>query len=393
MKKLPPSLVLLICLLGFPQISETIYTPSLPDLARALSVDMHIAEFTLSVYFIGFAIGVFGLGILADILGRRRSLLIGLLVYILGSLGCQFSSSITALLLFRLIQALGASAGSVITLTMMREVYTGQEKIRAFAIASAALSLSPALGPVIGGFLDQYWGWRSNFSFLVGMGILLTGWCSLRLAETKPAHVQRKKLGPLFQRMMKDPHIWYAAGMIAACNGIIFSYYGEAPYIFIELFHLKPSVYGGLGLLVSSAFILASLFTQKMNKKPEQIIQLGALIALVGSGLLSELLLCHEVGPEMSMTKWGLIFLWIELIFLGIGLVIPNCLAIALKDYQDCLGSAGSILGLTYYILIAGFTALMGMIHTGFASAMPVYFVGLCLFMCIFTLIKKKTTI
>src|SRR4029079_14994620 len=110
-----PSFFLLICLLGFPHLSETIYTPSLPDLARDLAIKMNLAEFTLSIYFIGFAFGVLTYGILADILGRRKSMILGILVYLLGSLGCSFAYSIEHLLFFRFVQAFGASVGSVVT--------------------------------------------------------------------------------------------------------------------------------------------------------------------------------------------------------------------------------------------------------------------------------------
>src|SRR6185312_1310355 len=106
-----PALSLLLCLLGFPQISETIYTPSLPDLARTLSVGMDLAELTLSIYFIGFAIGVLGFGILADVFGRRASMLAGILIYLVGCIGCAFSHRIELLLFCRFVQAFGASVG------------------------------------------------------------------------------------------------------------------------------------------------------------------------------------------------------------------------------------------------------------------------------------------
>lgn len=93
-----PSLLLMIVLVAFPQISETIYTPSLPDIAVALGATNSSVQLTLSIYFIGFAIGVFSWGWLSDFIGRRSSMLAGLLVYGMGSLMCFYSESIHLLL-------------------------------------------------------------------------------------------------------------------------------------------------------------------------------------------------------------------------------------------------------------------------------------------------------
>lgn len=109
MKKLAvPSLLLMIVLVAFPQISETIYTPSLPDIAHALGASNSSVQLTLSIYFVGFALGVFCWGWLSDLTGRRPAMLCGLVVYGIGSLMCFYSESILLLLASRFIQAFGA---------------------------------------------------------------------------------------------------------------------------------------------------------------------------------------------------------------------------------------------------------------------------------------------
>ena len=85
-----PSIWLLIFLVGFPQVSETIYTPSLPELASSLSATGNQIQQTLSIYFLGFAIGVLIWGILSDRIGRRPSMLYGISIYTLGSIACYF---------------------------------------------------------------------------------------------------------------------------------------------------------------------------------------------------------------------------------------------------------------------------------------------------------------
>ena len=394
-----PTLFLLICLLGFPQISETIYTPSLPDLAHGLNIKMDLAELTLSIYFAGFAFGVLTFGVLADWMGRRRSMILGIVIYILGSLGCSFSSSISALLFYRFFQAFGAAAGSVVTQTMLRDLYTGPERQRVFSIVSGALAFSPAMGPVIGGLINQLFHWRANFHALVLMGIILGFWSFFRLYETSGGPTQGKKLGTveflsLCKEMSRDSALLRNTVLVGACNGILFSYYAEAPFIFIELLELKPVQYGFLGLVIATSFFYASFLSIRLNRRLsiQNTITTGALISCLGAFLLS--LTCWFITPSthhISILLWASLMISLIFVFLGIGIIIPNCLSQALQKYKDHSGTAGSLFGFTYYWLIAGFTALMGILHNNTALAMPLYFCVLTGGMCILGASAQKS--
>lgn len=365
-----PSLFLLICLLGFPQISETIYTPSLPDLARSLGIGMDLAEFTLTIYFIGFAFGVLVYGTLADQIGRRASMLLGLFIYLIGSLGCSFASSIGALLFFRLIQAFGAASGSVVTQTILRDIYSGSERSQVFAMVSGALAFSPAIGPLLGGVVAQYFHWRANFHLLCVLGASLGLVTLLYLPETSPGQLSsRPRLRSLILEMFCDPRLICYALLVGGCNGIIFSYYAEAPFIFVELLKLTPSQYGLLGFLVASSFFIASILSMRLGRlyAPEQVIGIGGILTFVGSIF-------------MALTALDLPSMWmgfltsLVLVFIGIGVIIPNCLSHALSEYKEHSGAAGAIFGFSYYWLIAGFTGAMSLLHNGKITAMPVYF-------------------
>ena len=135
----------MIILVAFPQISETIYTPSLPDISKALHVSNNEVQLTLSVYFAGFALGVFFIGWLSDIIGRRPAMLLGIVVYGVGSFLCFIANSIEVLLVSRFIQAFGASAGSVVTQTILRESVEGHKRHVMFAQISAVIAFTPAI--------------------------------------------------------------------------------------------------------------------------------------------------------------------------------------------------------------------------------------------------------
>lgn len=382
MKKL--SIFMIICLIGFPQISETIYTPSLPDVARQLHISPFLAELTLGIYFIGFSLGVMLWGIIADQMGRRPALLWGLVVYILGCLGCMYSQTIELFFFFRILQAFGASAGSVVTMTVMRDLYSGQERVKIFSTIGAALALSPALGPVIGGYIDQFFSWQANFLVLIFIGIALLIRSFFSLSETKPVDMPKVDFASLYKllvKMIQDKHIIASALLIGACNGILFSYYAEAPFIFIEYLLLTPGQYGLLGLVVAFATFAASITSRYLVRSytAEYVIFIGACLSLFGASIATGATLLGWVEPQNASLGVIAITVPLFILFFGVCLIIPNSLSIALRDYGYALGSAGSILGSIYYVMIALMTAAMSFFHNATVLPMPLYFFSLAL--------------
>ncbi|MGX7023318.1 multidrug effflux MFS transporter [Vagococcus hydrophili] len=385
--KKQPTLLLLICLVGFPQISETIFTPSLPEIAQSFQVSMNTAQLTLSIYFLAFAFGVFFWGYLSDIIGRRPAMIYGIVLYGIGSIFCYTSTSINFLLLARFIQAFGASTGSVTTQTILREAFSGNKRHELFAQISAALAFTPAVGPLIGGFVGNYFGFRMVFLTLVLMSLFLLAYTFVGLPETFDVSTRQKvALWPIFVRLIKNPKVLTYGFLIGAINGILFSYYAEAPFIFIEKFGLSASLYGFLGIVIAGASIVGALLSKKLLKvrKAEVIILLGIKIMLLGS-------VCLLLSSYSSfLPKWGQFTLILASIFitlLGTGTALPNCLSLALVDFSDVVGSAGAIFSLGYYLLVSLITFGMSYLHNGTLYIMPLYFIGLGISM--FLLSKK----
>ncbi|MBA3722185.1 MAG: multidrug effflux MFS transporter [Parachlamydiaceae bacterium] len=372
------SIGLLIALVVLPQISETIYTPALPNVATGLKATAQMVEATLAIYFLGFAVGVSIWGAISDWSGRRIAMLSGLLIYAIGTIACGNSQNIESLLVWRFIQAFGVSVGSVITQTILRETYDGQERSKLFLIISGALAFSPALGPLLGGFFSELFGWRSNFWFLAGLGLLLIFVSYLLLKETRPKHVERpciKQIACLFVDMMSSQMLWGHIILIGATNGIIFSFYQEAPFIFIEQLGMSPSHYGFIGLLIAASTLVAARFSYLKSKKysPLTIIRWGAINVLIG-GIVLEMTIflgffkLDSIGFEVALSA-------LFLIFFGVGLIIPNSLSQALKSYQSSGGTAGSIFGGAYYCIIAICTLLMSFLHDGTPFPLAIFIV------------------
>lgn len=384
-----PSLLLLIILVGFPQISETIYTPSLPDIANSLHASNNTIQLTLSIYFLGFAFGVFCWGRLSDSIGRRPAMLWGIFVYGLGSFGSYLSDSADWLLWSRFIQAFGASAGSVVTQTILRESTDTTKRHAVFAQISAALAFTPAIGPLIGGWVDQSFGYQAVFFTLIAMSVAIFAYTFVSLPETKTSTALSINTLTVAKRLVSDKRIWAFGFLIGATNGMLFSYYAEAPFIFIAFFGMTPGVFGFLGIFVALASVIGAMLSKKMLTKypAENIIQIGSLVTTLGTVCLTSFTL-YGVSP--SVVSMVIMIASIFTLLLGIGIMIPNCLSLALVHYSDVLGTAGAIFGLGYYIVVSLITSGMSYFHNGSLVTMPIYFLLLAIIM---VLVSKQMTV
>ncbi|WP_042474983.1 multidrug effflux MFS transporter [Bacillus ndiopicus] len=374
-----PQLLLLIVLVGFPQMSETIFTPSLPQIAESYSVTMSIAQLTLSIYFLAFAFGVFFWGYLSDFIGRRKAMNFGILIYGLGSILCYLSTDISLLLFARFIQALGASTGSVITQTILRESYEGKERHSLFAQISAALAFTPAIGPFIGGVVGDVFDYRAVFLTLVVSSIGIFIYSYVALPETMiRQHTKKPEIFLIVQRLMTNKRVIVFGLLIGGLNGVLFSYYAEAPYLFIEVFGFSPSIYGLLGCAVAGATVIGSFISKYWlgTRVPEEIIKNGLLIALVGACFI---FVISKVFVNPTLLQAILFICGIFVLLMGVGVALPNCLSLALVDFGDVIGTAGAIFGLGYYMLVSLLTFIMSQLHNGSIVVMPLYFIVLLL--------------
>jgi len=391
------SIGLLIALVGFPQISETIYTPALPSVASGLNTSASMVEMTLAIYFLGFAVGVLLWGTISDLYGRRKAMLIGLVVYGIGTLACANVASVEALLAWRFLQAFGASVGSVITQTILRDSYEGEARTKLFSIMSGALAFSPAIGPVLGGLISESLGWRANFWALAILAVGLSIWSFFLLPETRPAQsrtLSTRKVFHLFSEMMRSRILWGHILLIGATNGILFGFYQEAPFIFIEQLHIQPSYYGLFGLLIAAAMVIAARISYRQSSRfsAQFIIKSGAACVLVG-GFIFTLTVLSGIF-NLKAVGITIVVLTLFMLFFGIGLIIPNSLSQALRPYQSAAGTAGSLFGGCYYCLIAAFTWLMSILHNGTALPLPLYITLLGLVIaCGSQMIRQKQVI
>ncbi len=389
-KKFPagavPSVWLIAMVAGFPILSETMYTPALPNIAKNLSVPSAWVEYTLSIYFVGTALGTILWGRLSDQYGRRPILFGGFLTYIVGCLLCFLSTSITALFVGRIVQSLGGSVGVVLGQTMAHDLYRGRQRGQAFSTIGSILSLAPAIGPLIGGFVDQYISWQAIFFVLMMCGVMVAFIAFFHLPETlKKERRGKAAVGRLVSSMVKDPKIIICGITVGIANGLVFSYNAEGPFYLIDMLGLTPVTYGAgfVGFaLAGSLGNYCSKYLHNFYESPA-ILRLGQLIIFLGSltfAVMVSLFYCYG-APGISYAI--LTFICMLIVAFGRGLTIANCLSLALEGYSKVAGTAASFFVCFYYTIISVVTTGMGLLHNGTLLPMPFYFCALGLFLMI----------
>ncbi|XVN43560.1 MAG: multidrug effflux MFS transporter [Candidatus Rickettsia vulgarisii] len=387
-----PSILFIICLVGLPQISETIYAPALPSITKSLNTNSHLVRWSLSIYFVGFALGVGIWGKLSDHIGRKPVILIGLSLYILTSILCGISTNIVYLLISRFFQAVGISVGSVITQAIMRDCFSGIERNKIFSLVGMSIALAPAIGPLLGGYLTQSFSWSANFICLTIMGVSLFLYTLINLSETLP--MKRNNIlqeaivintnysfVSLTKNMLSDKHIIASSILVGGFNGILFSYYSESPYIFIELFKLKPSHYGMLGIFMATGVCFGSFLSYKINHKINtlKLIKVACYLNLFVMTIFSSLVFL-DIIKAPSILSIMLIMMFMMLFYICFGVGIPNILSKALVHYNDNIGTASSIFGILYYFWVSLFVFGIGFLPNSL-YVMPVYFLVISILM------------
>ncbi|HGM5489447.1 TPA: MFS transporter [Serratia fonticola] len=347
-KKLP--LPLIVVLIMAPQILETLYSPALTAIRADYRIDATQASHTLSIYFFAFAFGVAFWGSVSDKYGRRVAMLAGLMVYTAGALLAMLSNAFALLIVSRAVIAFGAAVGSVVTQTMLRDIYQGPALGRMFAMIGMALSISPILGMLSGGMLVLWGGHLAIFIAQGAFAVLLLIWCWRTLPETRQ-RTTSIALVPCLVEMLRDKQIWCSALLIASFNVMAFSYFSLAPFIFQRL-GLSSEQFGYSGIVLAIGSLCgaaANRYLLQYGLCAYRQIQLASLLALLAA---------------LSAWYWQtslLILLPCMAITVAFGLAIPNILSQALTHYRNRLGAAGAVLGLLYYLLIAGGLALTAM--------------------------------
>lgn len=325
-------------------LSIDMYLPALPELEQSFHTSAAFVQLSLSCFLVGLALGQLFAGPLSDVYGRRRPLLLGMAIYALSSLLCAFSPSIGMLVVLRLIQGLSGSVGVVISRAAVRDLYSGSELTRFFALLMIVNGLGPIAAPVIGGQLLRFTTWQGVFLVLFAAGVLfcLTIW--LRLPETLPA-VRRSTggfkgtIGTFGQLLRNRKFMGYVLSQ-SFVNGAMFAYISGSSFVLQNIFGVSPQMYSlifavnGLGIVISGQ--IAGRLAGRLGEA--KLVQWGILQCTSGG-----LLLLYTV---LSGSGLPLLLLALFTVVSSVGMVSTTTFSLAMQDQGEQAGSASALLGL-----------------------------------------------
>ncbi len=321
-----------------------LYLPAFAQIASDFKTNTATISLSVSSYFIGMAIGQILYGPFLDRYGRKRPLYIGLLIFVLTSVGCMLSWDVPSLVVFRFFQALSGSVAWVGAVAMVRDFFPVKESARVFSLLFLIIGVSPLLAPTIGGFIVTGFGWQAIFIGLsfISLGILVIVYLFLPEGHQPDPTISLKAKPMLltFMEIIKNPMFskYAFAGAFSFCT--LFIYVAGSPIIFMEMYHVSPKVYGLIFALLSVGFIGGGQVNILLTKKFEsEKIFHAALIAQVIAGFI---FLTGVIGDWLGL--YGTIaFFFICLSC--IGLINPNGNALALSPFTRTVGSASALLG------------------------------------------------
>ena len=360
---------ILFFLFALSQSSESIFTTGLPQISQEFSIDPNLAQLCSSIYFFGFAFGIFTLGRVSDHFGRKPVVIFGLSLFLFTCILSFFVNDIYHLIFLRFIQAFGASVGSVIAQAMARDSYQKDDLSKLYAGLAAGLAVMPAIGSLIGGNIVEYLGWRYNFLYLFAIVFVVFFVCIFRLFETNH-HIGKSdtnKFWEVFRFMSRDKKLLCFAAIIGGFNGIMYSFYIEAPFIFIKKLNIHPSNYGFLILLLSFSGVAGSgisRYVQSLEMDGKKIIQMGIKLSVISClifVLLAFLWTYHYISDDFTKK-----FLIVPMLTqaMSFSIVMPLILRYSLEDYTKINGTAGSIFGAFYYMIVATINFITTRIHS-----------------------------
>ncbi len=335
-KRTTPTSIAVICAFAaMGTLATNIFLPSLPSMAATFHVSSAAVTSAITIYLAIFAVGQLIVGPLSDRYGRRPLILIGLCLFVAGTIWCAQARQLSDLLIGRSIQASGGCATLVLSRAIARDLFEGQMLAKAMAAITIATAAAPGFSPLVGGALDHFLGWRTEFIFVAAFAVGAVAAYATFVGET--IRSTRTSVNPLavagsYLALIRDAEFTVPAIAI----------FSSAPRVLAEGFGFSPIMLGLLFAIVVfvvfGAGVLATRLSARLGLYRATTLGLGV-TTIGGIALLGAALFAPDAFPP---------FLAATAIFLfGLGIASPLSSAAALSPFGNKAGVAAALLGFT----------------------------------------------
>ena len=380
----------IIVVLGFLSamnpLSTDMYLPAFQGIAHALQTSTASLSLTLSSYFIGIGVGQLAYGPLLDRFGRKTPLYAGLGLYVLASIGCIFTHTLEGLVVWRFFTAVGGCVASVVSVAMVRDLFSVKESAKIFSLLMLVLGVSPLLAPTIGSAVAVNIGWQGVFVILMFIALIMIFLSALVLPESHSGddHVKLTP-GPILRdywEIFIHPQFTIYALVGGSVMASLFAFIAASPVLFFNFFHLSIYSYGWIFTLLAAGFISGSQINLLLLRRFSSI-------QILRWAVIVQILMCLA----FMAVAWSDCFhlpLVLALIFgmlLSIGCASPNAAVLAMAPFASKAGRASALLSSSQMLLgsvasiVIGLLTLQSMRPIAVIFALPALLAGLSLYL------------
>lgn len=362
----PPHIMTLILTAGLAALSLNVFLPSLPSMAAYFGVEYHLMQLSVSLYLAMTAVMQVFIGPVSDRLGRRVVMLASIAVFVLATIGTILAPSFTVFLICRMLQA-AIATGFVLTRAVVRDMVPQDQAASMIGYVTMGMSVVPMIGPVIGGLLDQAFGWQASFAVLAVGGVALFALVWADQGETathRPASFREQ--AKQYPELLKSQRFWGYCLAAAFASGSFFAYLGGAPFVGTNVFLLDAATLGLYFGAPAVGYLIGNFLSGRyaMRFGINRMIMAGSLVTTAG---LTLLLVLTAAGLGTVQVFFGLIIT----VGLGNGIMLPSANAGLLSVRPALAGSAAGLGGAFTIGGGAALSALAGVVLTPASGTMP----------------------
>ncbi|MBN3192992.1 multidrug effflux MFS transporter [Pectobacterium versatile] len=337
-------IAILSALMAFTSLSTDIYLPAMPIMAKDLQGN---AELTITGFLIGFCIAQLIWGPLSDHLGRRIPLFIGMVLFIIGSVGCALSTDMSQIVFWRVFQALGACTGPMLARAMIRDLFSRTRAAQMLSTLIIVMAIAPIAGPLLGGQLIKVTSWHAIFWLLAVIGIAML--ISLRwLPETLPADRRVKASLPSafrnYYSLLTNANFMRFTLCLTFYYVAAYAFITGSAFVYITYFGIDPQHYGWLFALNIVGVMGMSVVNRRLVQRYslERLLKFAMLIAAAASFVLA-------IGTKLHIGGIILIVVSVFVFFSMNGIIAATSTAAALDAVPNMAGSASALIGSLQY--------------------------------------------
>ncbi|SHJ63387.1 MFS transporter, DHA1 family, bicyclomycin/chloramphenicol resistance protein [Reichenbachiella agariperforans] len=369
--------ILLASLVTLSPFAIDTYLAAMPMMAEVFGVHLSVIELTITLYFLGFAIGNFIGGPLSDSFGRKTVALLGIGLYGLSSLLISVSTSIEVILVLRVLQAFGGGFATVTSNVFISDWYEGKHVARLVTITSMMMMLAPLIAPVLGAVLISHFGWESVFYFLFGFSCVLFLVFSVFVSESRDQalitrRLTTRQLFDKYKSFFEDRQSIIFLFSISLSMSGMYVFITSASFIYLDFFAVDPDYFPYLFAANIILNVMLSFVNTQLLKyyRPRYILRAGMLLQLVAGVILFVSVRLDE--PSF----WG-VFGGVVLFIGSLGLVFGNGTAVILNHNPKVSSSANAAIGISRFVLGFLVGSVIALFHAD--DLVPV---GTAMFLC-----------